>query len=211
MPFTSTGLHPRTPISPPYLQILMSSTNTSSAYFQSILDVALENYAKQTGIDLTKHPSADKLQNCRSPDDVLQILSERESAFKDYRDQYRNLIGRVRPVVQVIHAISAIFGEVRKLEHLIFLLRTYRYVFAQVPFQPTKAIFVGVDVLFSVRVPFFFHQVILIRIRLLLALVQAMIRLPNSSNVSRIFLDVFKFMPRRSRCHLRCPISWSRS
>ena len=89
----------------------MSSTTTPS-YFQPILDVALESYAKQTGIDLTKHPSADKLQNCRSPDDVLQILSERESAFKDYRDQYRNLIGRVRPIVQVIHAFSAVLGEV---------------------------------------------------------------------------------------------------
>ena len=30
------------------------------------------------------------------------------------------------------------------------------YAFAQVPFQPAKAIFVGVDVLFSVRVPILF-------------------------------------------------------
>ena len=32
----------------------------------------------------------------------------------------------------------------------------YRDVFAQVPFQPTKAIFVGVDILLSVRVPILF-------------------------------------------------------
>jgi hypothetical protein len=84
---------------------------TSSANFQSILDAALDSYAKQTGIDLTKHPSSDRLQDCRSPDDVLQILSERESTFKDYRDQYRNLIDRLRPVVQVVHAFSAVLGE----------------------------------------------------------------------------------------------------
>jgi len=83
----------------------------SSPNFQSILDAALDSYAKQTGIDLTKHPSAQKLQNCPSPEDVLQILSERESAFKDYRDQYRDLIDRIRPVVQVIHAFSAVLGE----------------------------------------------------------------------------------------------------
>jgi hypothetical protein len=82
----------------------------ASANFQSILDAALSSYSKQTGIDLTKHPSADKLQNCRSPDDVLQILSERESAFKDYRDKYRNLIDRLRPVVQVAHGFSAVLG-----------------------------------------------------------------------------------------------------
>jgi hypothetical protein len=84
----------------------------SSPNFQSILDAALDSYAKQTGIDLTKHPSANKLQNCRSPDDVLQILSESESAFKDYRDQNRNLIDRVRPVIQVVHALSAVLGEI---------------------------------------------------------------------------------------------------
>jgi hypothetical protein len=83
----------------------------STANFQSILDAALDSYAKQTGIDLTKHPSADKLEKCRSPDDVLQILSERESAFKDYRDQHRKLIDHIRPVVQVVHAFSAVLGE----------------------------------------------------------------------------------------------------
>jgi hypothetical protein len=89
----------------------MSSATTSSVNFQSILDVALDNYTKQTGIDLTKHPSADKLQTCRSPDDVLQIFLERESAFKEYRDKYRNLIDRLSPVVHVVHAFSAVLGE----------------------------------------------------------------------------------------------------
>ena len=93
----------------------MSSAIASSANFQSILNAALDSYAKQTGIDLTRHPSADKLQNCRSPDDVLRILLERESAFKDYRDKYRNLIDRVRPIVQVLHAVSAAFSEVAGL------------------------------------------------------------------------------------------------
>ncbi len=89
----------------------MSSTTTSCPTFQSIFHAALESYAKQTGIDLTNHPSADKLQDCHSPDDVLRILSERESAFQDYRDKYRNLIDHLRPVVQVVHAFSAVLGE----------------------------------------------------------------------------------------------------
>ena len=100
----------------------MSSTTTSSANFQSILDAAFDAYAKQTGIDLLKHPSVDKLQDCRSPDDVLQILSERESAFKDHRDQYRKLIDRLRPVVQVVHGFSALLGEVAGLVSCILLI-----------------------------------------------------------------------------------------
>src|SRR5713226_1331236 len=134
---------------PPATQIfpLMSSTTTSSPNFQSILDAALESYAKQTGIDLIKHPSADKLQDCRSPDDVLQILSERESAFKDYRDRYRNIINHVRPVVQVVHAFSALLGEAAGLvsSGIQFTLSDRILMPYQVPFKPTKAIFVGID------------------------------------------------------------------
>jgi hypothetical protein len=86
----------------------MSSATSS---FQTILVAALDNYFNQTGIDLTKHPSAEQFQNCRSPDDVLRLLLERESAFTDYRNKYRKLIDSLRPVVQVVHATSSILGE----------------------------------------------------------------------------------------------------
>jgi hypothetical protein len=89
----------------------MSLPTASSANFQSILDAALDSYARQTGIDLTKHPSADKLQSCHSPEDIIQLLSERETAFKDYRDKYRNLIDRLCPVVKVVQSLSSVLGE----------------------------------------------------------------------------------------------------
>ncbi|KAH9962413.1 hypothetical protein BC827DRAFT_219833 [Russula dissimulans] len=111
----------------------MSSTTASSTTFQSILDAACDSYAKQTGVELAKHPSADKLQNCRSSEDVLQILLERETAFKDYRDKHRKFLDRLRPIVQVVHKISAHFGKVADF----------------VPFPPTKAIFVAIDILLS--------------------------------------------------------------
>jgi fungal STAND N-terminal Goodbye domain len=111
----------------------MSLPTASSANFQSILDAALDDYARQTGVDLTRHPSAEKLQSCHSPDDVIRLLLEKETAFKDYRDNHRNLIDRLRPVVQVVHAFSGVLGEA---------------------FQPTKVIFVGIDVLLSVCIPF---------------------------------------------------------
>ena len=141
----------------PYLPTLMSSTTTSLPNFQSILDAALDGYAKQTGIDLTKHPSA-KLQDCRSPDDVLQLFSERESAFKDYRDRYRNIINHVRPVVQVVHAFSALLGEAAGLvsSGIQSTLSDRIFMPYQVPFQPTKAIFVGIDVLLSVHISILF-------------------------------------------------------
>jgi|HubBroStandDraft_3_1064219.scaffolds.fasta_scaffold1569445_1 hypothetical protein len=94
----------------------MSSIATS---FQSILDAALDNYSKQTGIDLTKHPSAlaEQLQNCRSSDDIVLILLERESAFRDYREKYSSLINCLHPIIPVVHAFSSVLGEVDGLGH----------------------------------------------------------------------------------------------
>ena len=88
---------------------------TSSSNFQSILDAALDSYHMQTGIDLTNHPSAEQLHNCRSPDDVVKLLLERETAFRDYRDKYRKLIDCLRPIVKIIYAFSAILGGVSDL------------------------------------------------------------------------------------------------
>ena len=135
--------------------MLMSSMATSSSNFQSILDAALDNYHKHTGIDLTKHPSATQLQNCHSPDDVVQLLLERETSFKDYREKYRKFIDRLRPVVKVIHALSGILGERAgpvSDQHWTLLIRPYVYRSLQVPFQPTKVIFTGIDILVSVRI-----------------------------------------------------------
>ena len=111
---------PRSPIYPlPAIRVfrqlftptLMSSITASYANFQFILDAALESYTKQTGIDLTKHPSADKLQYCHSPEDIVELLLERETAFKDYRNKYGKLIDCVRPAAQIVHAFSGAFGE----------------------------------------------------------------------------------------------------
>jgi hypothetical protein len=89
----------------------MALSTASSTNFQSIFNAALHSYANQTGVDLTRHPSAEKLQDCHSPEDIMRLLSERETAFKDYRDKYRNLMDRLRPVVQGVHALSGVLRQ----------------------------------------------------------------------------------------------------
>jgi fungal STAND N-terminal Goodbye domain len=88
----------------------MSMTTASTSNFRLILD-ALDDYTKQTGIDLTKNAFTESLQNCNSSDSVLQLLRDRAQAFKDYRDGNRKLINWLSPVVQVLHGFSAILGE----------------------------------------------------------------------------------------------------
>jgi fungal STAND N-terminal Goodbye domain len=86
----------------------MSSASHSS--IQSIID-ALADYANQTGIDLSQNPFAEKLQQANTPDTILELLQEREKAFKEYRDGNRRLINCLNPAVRVLHVFSGTLGE----------------------------------------------------------------------------------------------------
>jgi hypothetical protein len=94
----------------------MISTTKSSDDLLSTLDRALRDYSRTTGIDLTNHPSVDKFQNCRSPDDVVQLLLERETAFESDRDKYRDLIGCLLSVIQIVCGFSGIVDAAADLQ-----------------------------------------------------------------------------------------------
>jgi hypothetical protein len=89
---------------------MSSTTHTPQSNFQLIID-SLANYANQTGIDLSNNPFADKLQLSNSPDAIIELLHDREKAFKEYRDGNRKLISCLKPAVQVLHAFSGVLGE----------------------------------------------------------------------------------------------------
>ena len=86
----------------------MSSASTSN--FQLITD-ALAEYAKITGIDLSKNPFATTLEQSNSPEAILQLLQGRAKNFKEYRDSNQRLISCLSPAVKVIQAFSGILGE----------------------------------------------------------------------------------------------------
>ena len=89
---------------------MSSITHNPQSNFQLIID-ALANYANETGIDLSNSPFADTLQVSNSPEAVLEVLHDREKAFKEYRDGNRKLISCLTPAVQVLHAFSGVLGE----------------------------------------------------------------------------------------------------
>ena len=132
---------------------IMSSTQptSSTSNFQLIID-AMADYAKITGIDLSKNPFAALLEQSDSPDAILQLLQGREKAFKEYRDGNPKLISCLGPAVKVLQAFSGILGEAVSL-----VSRSFHIVSAcskrprQVPFSPAKALFIGIDVLLAVR------------------------------------------------------------
>ena len=86
----------------------MSSTGqaTSSPSNFQLITNALEEYAKQTGIDLTENAFLEKIERSNSPEAILELLQEREKAFKEYHEG--RLISRLSPVVEVFHPFSRI-------------------------------------------------------------------------------------------------------
>src|SRR5216683_211643 len=110
----------------------MSSAASSSSNFESNFDAALSEYAKQ---------------------------------FQAYQDENSKLINCLKPVVQVLHTVSGILGEAAAMvsppNHIISSHPILKVIF-QVPFQSTKAILVGVDVLLTVRITLTLFDYILV-------------------------------------------------
>jgi hypothetical protein len=109
----------------------MSSTvqamsSTASTSITQLITDALADYAKLTGVDLPNNPFAAAIERANSPGDILELLQEREKAFKNYREGNRRLISCLSPAVNVIQAFSGILGEavslVRFTRYLVTLL-----------------------------------------------------------------------------------------
>ena len=108
----------------------MSSTTVQPTFSSSsniqLITNALLDYAKTTGTDLSNNPFAAAIEHVNFPGAILELLQEREKAFKDYREGNRTLISCLSPAVNVIQAFSGILGEAVSLVshtcHLVTLL-----------------------------------------------------------------------------------------
>lgn len=131
-------------------------TTLSTSNSQFIID-ALADYAKTTGIVLASNPFAAVLEQSNSPEAILQILLDREKAFKEYRDGNRSLLSCLSPAVRVLQAFSGILGETASLVSRIYNFVSFLTRLRQIPFSPASALFVGIDALLAVcplNIPF---------------------------------------------------------
>ena len=100
--------------------IMSSTRQTTSPTNVQLIISALAEYSKQTGVDLSNNPFTSTLEQSNSPEDIVQLLQQREKAFKDYRDGNRRLINCLSPAVKVLHAFSGILGEAVSLASYTF-------------------------------------------------------------------------------------------
>ena len=111
----------------------------------------MTDYDKLTGIDLTKNTFAEKIKHLDSPEAILELLQERENAFKEYRDVNRGLINHLGPTVKVFHAFSRILGDAVGLVSVTHHSMNHLMWPRQMPFSPAKVVFTSIDILLTVR------------------------------------------------------------
>jgi len=115
--------------------MLTSSTST----IHSIIDAALADYTKLTGTDLSKTPFATALEQSNTLEAVLQLLHEREKAFKEYRDDDRKLLNCLSPAIKVLQAFSDIVGEaVSQVSHTYHPATLFLTVITSDPLPTSK-------------------------------------------------------------------------
>ena len=126
-------------------------STSSPSNIQLIIDAALAEYAKITGIDLSESPFAAMLEQSNSPEAILLLLQERQKSFITYRDRNRRLISSLSPAVTIIHAFSGILGEAASLVSTTYHPANLLTWPRQISFSPAKAVFTSIDVLLTVR------------------------------------------------------------
>jgi hypothetical protein len=79
--------------------------------FISIFDAASNEYRKVTKHDLHTHPFACRLNNCDSPDAVLNIFRMQTETFDEFRKGDVRLMKWLDPMVNILFTLSATLGE----------------------------------------------------------------------------------------------------
>jgi hypothetical protein len=72
-----------------------------------MIGVALANYTRQTGIDLTNDPLTVQIRNCDTPNAILDVIKGQAWGFEEVRNGDVKLIECLRPIIDGLHILSA--------------------------------------------------------------------------------------------------------
>jgi hypothetical protein len=99
------------------------SDQSASSHLKVLFDAALQDYERQTGIALAKHPLAERLQECHSVESITTVLHEQTQAFNQFRGKEK-LMKLLKNAASVLHKLSACakLGEVIGVVHLKTLM-----------------------------------------------------------------------------------------
>ena len=82
------------------------SDQSGSSRLRVLFEAALEDYRQQTGIELAKHPLAERLQYYNSVDSIIAILREQAQDFKELREKDK-VLKPLKRVLTVLHLLPS--------------------------------------------------------------------------------------------------------
>ena len=83
------------------------SDQPGSSHLRVLFDVALDDYKQQTGIELAKHPLAERLQGGNTVDSVTAILHEQAQDFKEFREKDK-VLKPLKKILTILHRLSSV-------------------------------------------------------------------------------------------------------
>jgi hypothetical protein len=106
--------------------------DASTPNFTPIFQAACNEYKRLTGHSLATHPFATELDQCNSPDGVLDVLGKQSQALTRSRKHNEKLLAWLSPIVYVLFTFSTTLGEGIGLVSILSLLRHELTVIAYV-------------------------------------------------------------------------------
>ena len=79
---------------------------SGSSHLRVLFETALEDYKRQTGIELAKHPLAERLQYYNSVESITAILCEQAQDFKQFREKDK-VLEPLGKVLTVLHKLPS--------------------------------------------------------------------------------------------------------
>jgi hypothetical protein len=128
-----------------------ASDQSQSSRFQVIFESALQDYEKQTGTVLAKHPLAEQLENCHTVESVAAVLREQAQASSEFRGDGR-LMRSLNRIVSVLHTLSTnnlLYNAAGLVCRYTVMCPSPVTLLLQL-FPPSKAIISGLAILLSV-------------------------------------------------------------
>jgi hypothetical protein len=85
----------------------MSYSSGSHLRWESLFGAALEDYGKQTGMELANHPLTFQLERCDSVDAIMSVLQQQAHTFTEFRGEDGKVKKSLKRAVHILHALSA--------------------------------------------------------------------------------------------------------
>jgi DNA-binding transcriptional ArsR family regulator len=82
------------------------SDQSASSHLRVLFEAALEDYKRQTGIELARHPLAERLQHYNSLESVIAILREQAQDFKEFQEKDK-VLRPLKKVLTILHRLPS--------------------------------------------------------------------------------------------------------